>query len=245
MCIRDRYMGLMEVRDEGYRVSLENEEVNEELQTFLLNVFTLMELLDSAGCTLDDVFGSKSNSQAEFFKMFLINLEIWGSSLPIKVCLKTEASNEDFNHRLALFKLGEFIRKIEAFVALERRNNPSELNRKVLDDLEIVSKKFRIVRERINSNLALKARSRHIRRFGGSAMSERIVSLENQSLTEKRILIDNSTSESRIEHTGLSLEEIRRQVGYLLPLSCGHNGNLNRIESQVFEKHLRAIEFIK
>eukprot|EP01017_Pseudomicrothorax_dubius_P004324 TRINITY_DN10843_c0_g1_i2.p1 TRINITY_DN10843_c0_g1~~TRINITY_DN10843_c0_g1_i2.p1 ORF type:complete len:812 (+),score=218.85 TRINITY_DN10843_c0_g1_i2:289-2724(+) len=239
-----REIKLMQVRDEGYRIALEAEETNEELQSFLINVFSLMELLDSAGCTLDIVFSSQVQAQADLFRNFLVNLEVWGSSLPIKVCLKTEASNDDFNHRLALFKLADFIRKIETFVSMERKNTQKELQRRVLDDLEIIAKKFRLVRERLSSNLALKSpRFRMARRFGSPA--EAVANPENQSISEKRVLIDNTTIETTPEQTAMTLEEIKSKVGFLLPLSCGHNGNLNRLESQVFEKHLRAATFIK
>eukprot|EP01017_Pseudomicrothorax_dubius_P015640 TRINITY_DN1793_c0_g1_i1.p1 TRINITY_DN1793_c0_g1~~TRINITY_DN1793_c0_g1_i1.p1 ORF type:complete len:632 (-),score=173.61 TRINITY_DN1793_c0_g1_i1:116-2011(-) len=234
-----RDIKLLDDEEEGYRVSLENEEVSEDLQTFFLKVYSLLQLIDAAGCTLDDIFGSHSRSQSELFKMFLVNLEIWGSSLPLKLRMNQEFERGDFNHKLALHKLETFIRKTEAFIALERKNNPSALNRKVLDDLEIVAKKFRTVSDRVDNNLGIRHEKKRLRQFNSHNDSG-----EN-SMNESKILIDTTSFMSSYELSSLTLEDIKRHIGYLLPVSCGHNGNLTRLEAHFFEKFLKSISFLK
>lgn len=61
-----------------------------------------MEIIDSAGMTLDAIFGAPSRNQQEKFKIFLVQLELWGSWMPIRVNLKPDSTNDDFNHKLAL-----------------------------------------------------------------------------------------------------------------------------------------------
>lgn len=95
-------MKMLSSNEEEYRLPFENEEDSEEIRSFVINVFSLMELIDSAGGTLDIVFGHSALDQNQLFKMFLVNLEIWGSWLPVKVSLKPDSSQDDFFHKLAL-----------------------------------------------------------------------------------------------------------------------------------------------
>ena len=54
--------------EEEYRVSLENDSEH-DVHNFVLSVFSLMELIDSAGVTLDVIFGSNTRNQDELLKV--------------------------------------------------------------------------------------------------------------------------------------------------------------------------------
>ena len=111
-----------------------------------------------------------------------------------------------------------------------------------MNDLETVSKKFRGIRERIRNNLGLKAKKGE---NGAATLRESSSNTSGGELMEGQNHSAENTSIEMLTENSLNISDIRKQVGYLLPLTCGHNGNLNAVECLVFEKHLRNMGFLK
>jgi hypothetical protein len=111
-----------------------------------------------------------------------------------------------------------------------------------------------LLRERIRSNIGLSNTPQ--KKEAQEDSPKRASTTDNSTIIDLASVNDTQspspetsqlveTSLSLVQDSTLSIADIRRHLGWMIPLTCGHNGNLSAEETSVFDRHLQAVGYIK
>lgn len=232
----------------------------EIINRFLLKLHKQLDRLDSAGCTLRQIFERKEKAQFDAFRYFIMNLEVYGSFLPIndrlfdpqvtrissylKVCkvrkgidgIIYEYENADGKiMKEVLLKtkmISYYFNKLEAFLSRKHKQSAhsksAEKNQFCIDyDLEENNKEEMKSHDGSDMESNDGEESKYTPRSGLSVIEDD----QDEYYYIKTLFKD--FSEPDVINTG-----------YLIPITCGHNGVYKSKEKKLLEMHLRQAEFI-
>ncbi|KAL4510049.1 hypothetical protein ABPG72_010242 [Tetrahymena utriculariae] len=262
-----------EASNTGYINLFTNEhKQNKEFSKFMRCIFTILDSFDAGGLSLLDVFYLFPQKYSfQIFQLFILNLNIWGSYLPLTQIIRKKMTGI-LPKKYAIAKIKEMIRKLETLCKnyQEIQDVNEEIQQNIIADINTIVAKLKILKEKLQQNQIAQSNDKllesinqnkdiQIMNDGDSSKSqERSTSsnpyaLSSRQNTPKKLKKDNQ-GESKI-YQNLKEEsqpsqliehsDINKIVGNLLPLSCGHNGFYSNFEVQLFEFHLKNAGFIK
>ncbi|KAM3127782.1 hypothetical protein pb186bvf_020111 [Paramecium bursaria] len=205
----------------SYQLS-DQDKNSQKLYSFINSVFDIFESIEAAGISLNDIFQQEEQYQAKIFADFLLSLFFWGSYLPIKHIYQKKLSTL-LCQKLGFSKFSASLTKLDNFIKTEKQSCHMPIQimvtlilKQVLNDLELIAIKFRLLRE--NFKKAIKAKSQ-----------SGVFQIE---MKEQRDEEQSSKFGQKL------MEPVNRLLGNFFPLTCGHNGILEQQESQVLEFHM-------
>jgi len=199
----------------------EDKKKSDEFINFIIKLFSIFDLMEAGGIHLNDIGVGVGKNPFETFREFIRSFEIWGSYQPIKNISSSNITDLSFYHANALTKIKEFVRKSDSFINNNRQRPLSKLEENILEDLEITTSIFPILYQKL------------------CLLQNKNKITENKTVTssanlEELHLISNRKTDVDDMTTLINLSNL----GNLIPLSCGHNGSLNKVERTLFEFHL-------
>ena len=116
----------------------------------------------------------------------------------------------------------------------------------MIEDLEIISLIFPILYQKLyilhNKNLKFSDDTKTLLRTNAKEIHEIAIS-KNDIKNKKKSIIDiNQNVEGEVDN--IQSLAIISSLGNLIPVSCGHSGNLNENEIALFDYHLKNSGFI-
>ncbi|CAD8138849.1 unnamed protein product [Paramecium octaurelia] len=200
----------------------EQEKSNENLLNFIKKIWECFESFETASMTLNDVFSIfKESQQYEVFLDYLLSIFFWGSYLPLKNIPKKKM-NTVVCQKLAFARFTSNINKIETLIKNEKSNLDSPNGTRLIQDLELIIQRFKLIRENFKKTMRNQLQQ----------PSHQSIQIEMKEAEEKK-------STSKIN------ESLKNQLGSLIPLGCGHNGNLNQTEVEVLDFHMLQAGVVK
>ncbi|KAL4466866.1 hypothetical protein ABPG74_010463 [Tetrahymena malaccensis] len=262
-----------EASNSGYINLITNEhKQNKEFSKFMKSIFTILDSFDAGGLSLLDVFYLYTQKHSfQIFQLFILNLNIWGSYLPLTQIIRKNMTGI-LPKKYAVAKIKEMIRKLETLCKnyQEIQGINEEIQSNIIADINTIVAKLKILKEKLQQNQITQSNDKllesinqnkdiQIMNDGDSSKSQEPstssnpYSLSSGQNTPKKIKKDNE-GESKI-YQNLKEEsqpsqliehsDINKIIGNLLPLSCGHNGFYSNFEVQLFEFHLKNAGFLK
>ena len=179
------------------------------------NIHDIFESIESTGDTLLSLIKIKRDYTKEIFiDNFFNNMFIWGTKL------KSDDISEYYEHptKNIKFIFRETIKKFDEFFNSQEILNNKELP--LVKCIDIIYKYFSKIQNNLK-NIGLQSKDGFIK-------------LINEEL------IDSSNNSSEYDYEQYLMKLNR---GYLVPLSCGHNGALSNEESELFLNFLMKSHF--
>ena len=179
------------------------------------NILDIFESIESTGDTLLSLTTIKRDYTKEvFIDNFFNNMFIWGTKLG------SDDISEYYEHPTKNIKyiFNETIKKFDEFFNSQEIINNKELS--LVKCIDVIYKYFSQIQNNLK-NIGLQSK-------------DGLVKLINEDLIDSR----NISSDYDYEQYLLKLNR-----GYLIPLSCGHNGSLSNEESELLLKFLMKSRF--
>jgi len=214
----------------------EEEKKSDEFINFIIKLFSIFDLMEAGGIHLNDIGVGVGKHPFETFREFIRSFEIWGSYEPLKNIYGTSITDLSFYHANALNKIKEFVRKSDSFIQNNRQRPLSKLEENILEDLEIITSIFPILYQKL-CLLQNKNKSNDTKTASSSANLEELNLISNRKTdveTTTKTIIDIN---AKVDGDMTNLITLSN-LGNLIPLSCGHNGSLSKVERTLFEFHL-------
>ena len=213
------------------------------INRFLLRVHSQLDRLDSGGRTLRHIFEQNSEKiQFEAFRVFIMNLEVYGSFFP----LNEKLYDPQVTRIASYLKIGKLRKRIDEIVA-DFENCPGKILRDVVVKTKIVSYYFNkleafLSRKQQNSHHSPSGETMHFcidYEANMNGLVEEEKSNENSDI-ESTDGEDNKFNTPRSEMSVVEDDEDEYyytktlfkdfsepdmlKTGYLIPITCGHNG---------------------
>lgn len=226
----------------------------------LLKVHKQLDRLDSAGKTLRQIFEEKEQTQWESFRYFIMNLEIYGSFLPLSDKLYDPQVTRISSH----LKISKIRKALDAIV-----RDFENVSGKILKETVL---KVKMISYYFNKIEAFLQRKQHQSSKRNSTEKMQFCidyDLEDNKEEEKTFegsdlgSVDEEGSKYNTPRSGLSVIEDAEdeyyytktlfkdftepdviKTGYLIPLTCGHNGIFRQRERSLLEVHIRQSGFL-
>ena len=117
---------------------------------------------------------------------------------------------------------------------------------KIVEDLETISSICPILYKKLHSIQNKNSKGFDISKTIQNANTEEIHLMDirkNDVENTKQSIIDNTP---KVEGEGDKIQNLATlsNLGYLIPVTCGHNGNLNKIEKALFDYYLKNSGFL-
>lgn len=203
-----------------------------EFMLFAQRVYSALEQLDSAGVKWSTIFFGDISPQQQMYmtRSFIMNIHIWGSYHPLKKALSQEMSQRDHLSE-SVFQMKAVEESLDKLIQQHRvsRDKLDEVANSLIADLETISWEVRLLRERQDDRLEKQSSTPHFD-------------------ISKSTLFSLDTEHMHMQNTDLEMgskPEKQQKHGHLIPLSCGHNGNLSQTQYQLLLMHLRKANFIE
>lgn len=225
----------------------------------LLRAHKQLDRLDSAGCTLRQIFEKKPNTQFEAFRYFIMNLEIYGSFLP----LSDRLHDPQVTRIASYLKICKLRKGLDTLV-MEFENIDGKILKETLLKTKIVSYYFNKIeaflsrKQKQSSNKAaeksqfcidyeMDGHKEEDKNFEGSDLESNFgeESKYNTPRSGTSVVEDDQDEYYYVKTLFKDFTEPDvMKTGYLIPITCGHNGVYRSKEKSLLEMHLRQSDFI-
>jgi len=206
---------------------------SDDFIAFIFKLFSIFEMMEAGGIHLTDVGASQSKIQFQIFREFIRSLEIWGSYQPLKNIYSHNIKEMSYHHAQTQTKIKDFVRKVDSFIQNQRAKPLTVVETSILEDLEVVSSIFPVLYQKLYLL--------HNKNSSASDTPKTVGSKENleeiQLISYRKNDVDGETDKVQ----GLSTLS---NLGHLIPVTCGHNGSLNKAEKSLFDYHLKNSGFL-
>ena len=232
------------------------------INRFLLRVHKYLDKLDSGGRTLRQIFALNDKYQLEAFRYFIMNLEVYGSFSP----LNDRYYDPQVTRISSYLKISKVRKGLDALI-----NEFEGIDGKIFKDVWLKTRMASYYFNKIEAFLSRKHRQSSHKKQEDKKTFFIDYDLDLQPQEEKKNSSTNIDFESSYgdgtrnstPRSGLSVveddedeyyyvktlfkdftEPDAMMSGYLIPLTCGHNGTYSPKERSLLETHLRQSGFL-
>ena len=230
------------------------------INRFMLRVHKYLDKLDSGGKTFRQIFGLGENLQFEAFRYFIMNLEVFGSFFPLS----------DRLHDPQVTRISSYLKISKVRKGLEAIINEFEgAEGKVFKNIWLKTRMINYNFNKIEAFLSRKHRKSSHKKT--EEKKSFFIDYDEDLLPKEEHKNSPYDFESSFgdgtkvstPHSGLSVvdddedeyyyvktlfkdftEPDVMKAGYLIPLTCGHNGVLSKKEKSLLKTHLKQSGFI-
>lgn len=221
----------------GSYIELFNQETqtSDEVIDLLVKICAIFEDLEAGGVYISDIMSYKDDLQFPAFQHFIQSFEIWGSSIPFAKSIQEEANDTTYYQNNAKEKLKDFSRRVERLLQKQRRKSlsraHSRLVTQILEDLELINSLIQQLSNRLEPNQQKTSFAPTNDATQSNILNQEDIELELANHRETKSMLRTSIAYSDIEAGSNN----NYSTGFLLPLTCGHNGIPRPHEIKYFE----------
>jgi pimeloyl-ACP methyl ester carboxylesterase len=220
----------------------EEKKEEETFKDFMNKLTILLNFMEAGGVTLMDIFGN-GWFDSKNFREFVKSLEIWGSYKPIPNISALQVRDIKYHHNQTAILINEFLNKIAEFIEENKHYASDTLEAKLLTDVIEIREIFNCIYGNLQTIQIVKMTEPL------SSRPEEVDAMKKE-VSEIHIEENSNASIESSAHKKLTEPDTKvdvdivhqlstfANIGYLVPVRCGHNGRLNIPERALFNYYV-------